>query len=63
MKIILRAIFPAVLLLAIFSGSALAQTRIATVDLGNTFTNYYKFKLAQAAIQDTPPSSPRTTKT
>jgi len=52
MKHILRTIFPAVLLLAFLSGSALAQTRIATVDLGNTFTNYYKTKLAQAAIQD-----------
>ena len=52
MKHILRTIFPAVLLLAFFSGSALAQTRIATVDLGNAFTNYYKTKLAQATIQD-----------
>jgi len=52
MKIILRSIFPAVLLLTLLSGSALAQTKIATVDLGNTFTNYYKTKLAQAAIQD-----------
>ncbi|MGA2853006.1 MAG: OmpH family outer membrane protein [Verrucomicrobiota bacterium] len=48
----MRTIVPAVLLLAFFSGSALAQTKIATVDLGNTFTNYYKTKLAQAAIQD-----------
>jgi Skp family chaperone for outer membrane proteins len=47
MKIILRSIFPAVLLLTLLSGSALAQTKIATVDLGNTFTNYYKTKLAQ----------------
>jgi outer membrane protein len=52
MKYILRTIFPAVLLLTFLSGSALAQTRIATVDLGSTFTNYYKTKLAQAAIQD-----------
>ena len=52
MKDILRKIFPAVLLLAFFSGSALAQTRIATVDLGNAFTNYFKTKLAQASIQD-----------
>jgi outer membrane protein len=52
MKNILRTIFPAVLLPAFLSGSALAQTKIATVDLGNTFTNYYKTKLAQAAIQD-----------
>lgn len=52
MKDILRTIVPAVLLLTFLSGSALAQTKVATVDLGNTFTNYYKTKLAQAAIQD-----------
>jgi len=52
MRYILRTIIPAVLLLAFLSGSALAQTRIATVDLGNAFTNYFKTKLAQAAIQD-----------
>ena len=44
--------FPAFLLLTFLGGSALAQTKIATVDLSSTFTNYYKFKLAQAAIQD-----------
>jgi outer membrane protein len=52
MKNILRKIFPAVLLLALSSGSALAQTKIATVDLGYAFTNYFKTKLAQASIQD-----------
>jgi Skp family chaperone for outer membrane proteins len=52
MKNILRTMFPAFLLLTFLGGSALAQTKIATVDLGGTFTNYYKFKLAQAAIQD-----------
>lgn len=51
MKHILRTIFPAVLLLTFLSGSALAQTKIATVDLGNAFTNYFKTKLAQASIQ------------
>ena len=44
--------FPAFLLLTFLGGSALAQTRIATVDLSSTFTNYYKFKLAQANIQE-----------
>ncbi len=34
------------------SGSALAQTKIATVDLRKLFDNYYKTKLAQAAIQE-----------
>ena len=33
-------------------GSALAQTKIATVDLKKLFDNYYKTKLAQAAIQE-----------
>jgi len=52
MKHILRTIFPAVLLLTFLSGSALAQTKVATVDLGSVFTNYFKTKLAQASIQD-----------
>jgi outer membrane protein len=52
MKHILRTIFPAVLLLTFLSGSALAQTKVATVDLGNAFTNYFKTKLAQASIQE-----------
>ena len=52
MKHILRTIFPAVLLLTFLSGSALAQTKIATVDLGNAFTNYFKTRLAQASIQE-----------
>ena len=38
--------------MAFMSGSALAQTKIATVDLRKLFDNYYKTKLAQAAIQD-----------
>ncbi len=33
-------------------GSALAQTKIATVDLRKLFDNYYKTKLAQAQIQE-----------
>jgi outer membrane protein len=52
MKHILRTIFPAVLLLTFLSGSALAQTKVATVDLGNAFTNYFKTRLAQASIQE-----------
>ena len=52
MKMILRMIFPTVLLLAFMGGSALAQTKIATVDLKKLFDNYYKTKLAQAAIQE-----------
>ncbi len=34
------------------SGSAMAQTKIATVDLHKLFDNYYKTKLAKAAIED-----------
>lgn len=34
------------------SGSALAQTKIGTVDLRKLFDNYWKTKTAQAAIQD-----------
>ncbi len=52
MKNILRTILPAILLMAFMSGSALAQTKIATVDLKKLFDNYYKTKLAQAAIQE-----------
>ena len=52
MRNILRTIFPAVLLLTFLSGSALAQTKIATVDLQKLFDNYWKTKQAQAAIQD-----------
>jgi len=52
MKNILRMTLPAFLLMAFLSGSALAQTKIATVDLKKLFDNYYKTKLAQAAIQE-----------
>ncbi len=38
--------------MAFLGGSALAQTKVATVDLKKLFDNYYKTKLAQAAIQD-----------
>jgi outer membrane protein len=38
--------------MAFMGGSALAQTKIATVDLRKLFDNYYKTKLAQAAIQE-----------
>jgi outer membrane protein len=52
MKMILRTVFPTILLTAFMGGSALAQTKIATVDLKKLFDNYYKTKLAQAAIQE-----------
>lgn len=44
--------FPAALLFTVLSGSAPAQTRIATVDMQKLFDNYWKTKQAQAAIQD-----------
>jgi outer membrane protein len=52
MKNILRTVLPALLLMAFMSSPALAQTRIATVDLRKLFDNYYKTKLAQAAIKE-----------
>jgi outer membrane protein len=52
MKNILRTIFPAMLLMTFLSGSALAQTKVATVDLGKLFKNYYTTKLAQANLDD-----------
>jgi outer membrane protein len=48
----LRMLFPAVLLLAFSGVPALAQTKIATVDLKKLFDAYYKTKLATAAIQE-----------
>ena len=43
---------PAVLLLTFLSGFALAQTKVATVDLQKLFDNYWKTRQANAAIQD-----------
>ena len=52
MRHILRTIFPAVLLLTLLSHSALAQSKVATVDMRQLFDNYYKTRLAQAALQE-----------
>jgi outer membrane protein len=49
---ILRTTIPTFLLLAFLSTPALAQTKIATVDLAKLFHDYYKTKLAQASIQE-----------
>ncbi len=51
MRIFLRTLIPAILLLALTSAPALAQTKVATVDLKKLFENYYKTKLATAAVQ------------
>jgi outer membrane protein len=52
MKITLRTMLAGILLMAFMGGSALAQTKIATVDLKKLFDNYYKKNLAQAAIKE-----------
>ena len=52
MKNILRTLFPVVLLVTFMSGTAMAQTKIATVNLKTLFDSYWKTKQAQAAIQD-----------
>jgi len=51
MKNSLRMILPAFLLVTFLCASASAQTKIATVDLKKIFDNFYKTKLATAAIQ------------
>jgi len=50
---ILRTTILTVTLLAFLSVPALAQTRIATVDLSKLFDNFYKTKLARVSIQET----------
>jgi outer membrane protein len=52
MRNLLRILFPAVLLLAFSGAPALAQVKIATVDVNKLFKNYYKTKLANAALQE-----------
>jgi Skp family chaperone for outer membrane proteins len=49
---IFRTTLPALLLLTFLSGSALAQGKIATVDLQKLFDNYYKTKLAAASLDE-----------
>ena len=52
MRILKTSIVSAVLILVLLSGSAMAQTKIATVDMRQLFDNYWKTKQAQAALQD-----------
>jgi outer membrane protein len=52
MKNIFRRVLPVFILMAFLGGSALAQTKIATVDLKKLFDNYWKTKQAQASVQD-----------
>lgn len=48
----MRMILPLLLLMTFLSGSALAQTKIATVDLKKLFDGYWKTKQAQSVIND-----------
>lgn len=52
MTILARTIFSIALLAAFTAVPALAQNKIATIDLKKVFDNYYKTKLATQAIQD-----------
>lgn len=49
---LLRRIIPGLLLLSMLGGNALAQNRIATVDLRKVFDGYWKKKQAEAALKD-----------
>src|ERR1700739_4073725 len=51
MRTFLRLLFPAVLMVAVTGVPAFGQSKIATVDLKKLFENYYKTKLATAAVQ------------
>jgi outer membrane protein len=52
MKRFLTKLIPGLLLLGLMQGVAQAQVKIATVDLSRVFTNYWKFKTADTALQD-----------
>jgi outer membrane protein len=52
MKFTLKSFLTGGLLMIFLSGSALADTKIGTVDLRKLFDNYWKTKAAQAAIQE-----------
>ena len=48
----MRKFLPLMLLMTFLSGSAMAQTKIATVDLKKLFDGYWKTKQAQSVIND-----------
>ena len=52
MKNCLRKLIPILLVLVVCCSPALAQTRIATVDLRKLFDGYWKTKQADAALKD-----------
>lgn len=49
---LLRRVIPGLLLLGFLSGPAMAQNRIATIDLRKVFDGYWKKKQAEAALKD-----------
>ena len=52
MKDVLRFLFPAVLFMTFLSSPALAQQKIATVDMRKLFDGYWKTKQAETALND-----------
>ena len=52
MKNILRIAVPIIFLLTFLSSSALAQQKIATVDMQKLFNGYWKKKQAEVALND-----------
>jgi outer membrane protein len=52
MKSVLRIIFPTILLMTLLNSPALAQQKIATVDMRKLFDGYWKTKQAEAALND-----------
>jgi Skp family chaperone for outer membrane proteins len=52
MKNFLHKLIPALLMMTLLSGTAMAQNRIATVDLRKVFDGYWKTKKADAALKD-----------
>jgi outer membrane protein len=52
MRSYLRLLLPALLLVSLLSDTAVAQTKVATVDLRKIFDNYWKRKQADAAIKE-----------
>ena len=52
MKYVLRKLIPGLLMFSLLGGSALAQSKIATVDLRKLFDNYWKKKQVEAQLKD-----------
>lgn len=49
---LLRRVIPGLLMLSLLGGSAMAQNRIATVDLRKVFDGYWKKKQAEASLKE-----------